>query len=416
MNNLISKEKESKKIFSTEQWLIVFFLFLGAMNFITRYYYWFFIAFFLFSFFVAKFRIDRAGFALLGLSISLLIFGPLEGSGITSILKPFIYVLCYLMGGSFLQSYKNDDDKKHNATAFSTMAIILASGLFIHLVLNLSINMGSADRNTIDFWIGEVISATGQATLACLPIAVICAILFSDNQRWKKMLAVCALIVILYYNLILAGRTAFLFVLFGAMLALIYALWGDKEHKNIFKAKLLLGIMVAILVAVILYSNNFLNIKDIVEGSNFYQRFFGKWGMDMDEDGRGDYKLIYLQNMWGHFWGGGHIHEIADGYAHDIFLDTYDQAGIFALISMIIYIITSFKNFWRCVMNRSLDFKFRQFVLCIYFICYVQFMIEPVLQAMQWLFAIFCFLDGMLRSYLDDNKRMMKHRLLEGQK
>ena len=414
MNDLISNRKTINRIFSPEQALIMLFLFLGAMNYLSRYYYWFFIAFLLFCFFVSRIRLGSSLFALLGLSLSILLFGELYGSLLTSVLRPFVYPVCYLLGQGFLGKFNNDAEKKRNESAFPIVAIILAVGLFIHLVLNLSINIGSEERNTPDFWTGEIMSATGQATLACLPIAVICAIFFSEHKVWQKILAMCALTVILYYNLILAGRTMILLMFLCSLLALIYAFLGNRANKSLFKARLAIGVAVVILTVIVLYTNNFLNIQQTIVRSNLYQRFFGRWGMDVDDDGRADYKLVYIQNMWGYFWGGGNIHKIAGGYAHDIFLDTYDEAGIFALLSMLVYIALSLKNFWRCITNKSLDFKVRQFVLCIYVLCYLQFMVEPILQAMQWLFAIFCFLDGMLRSYLDDNKKMLKRKMCVG--
>lgn len=407
MNSYMSNNRSGRKILSPEQYLILFFLFLGAMNFINRYYYWFFIAFFIFCLFISKIKFDNTLFPLLGLSLSIVVFSNGDSSLIMNIVKPFIYPLCYILGRGILKGFKSDIAKKQNETSISIIIIVLSLGLFVHLLLNLFVNFGSSNRNTIDFWTQTTYSATGQTALSCLPIAVICATLFSESKPWQKIISICALLLILFYNLILAGRTAFLFVVLCTILALAYLFFGTKERKFDFKAKLIIWMVVLIFLAVVLYSYNFLNIKNTIIGSNFYKRFFGKQTMEITEDSRFKLKMLYLKNMWGNFFGGSNIYSIVDGRAHDLFLDTYDYAGIFALISVIAYIIFSLKNFWCCILNKSIDFKIRQLILCIYFICYMEFMIEPILIGMQWFFAIFCFLDGMLYSYLDDNKKLL---------
>ena len=69
--------------------------------------------------------------------------------------------------------------------------------------------------------------------------------------------------------------------------------------------------------------------------SNFYKRFFTD-EFNLASDARGSIKILYIKNMWGNFWGGGKIANIVGGYAHGLFLDTYDQAGVFAFIFVII--------------------------------------------------------------------------------
>ena len=84
------------------------------------------------------------------------------------------------------------------------------------------------------------------------------------------------------------------------------------------------------------------------------------------------------------------------GYAHDIFLDTYDESGIFALIAVFLYIVSSIIGLFKTIKNKNISFKLRQIVLCVYVISYMAFMIEPILQGAPWFFASFCIMDGAL--------------------
>lgn len=399
-------EEKKSKILSLEQFIIIFFLFLGAMNFVTRYYYWFFIAFFLFLLFITRIKFDFPLCALLILAFSFLLFGVGYMNSFTNVLKPFIYPICYLMGRGFFKGFKNRKEMGRSETAITTILVVMALGLFVHLLLNFFTNLESQDRNTVDFWVGETISATGQTALACLPIAVIFAVLFSERKSWQKLLALITLLLILFYNLILAGRTIFFFTIILFLVAGCYMMFGIKREKSKAKQKIAIMLLLCFTLLYLLYSYNVFNIKNIIIESNFYNRFFGKDSSDMTSDPRGDLKILYIKNMWGNFWGGDKIRNIIGQYAHDLYLDTYDHAGVFAFVSVVIYVFISFKNFWGCVTDKTIEFKFRQLILCIYIISYIEFMIEPILIGMQWYFAIFCFFDGMVRSHLYSKRNL----------
>ena len=93
------------------------------------------------------------------------------------------------------------------------------------------------------------------------------------------------------------------------------------------------------------------------------------------------------------------------GYAHDLYLDTYDDAGIFAFVGVVAYIVMTLVRFFRCITAKNLPFAFRQVVFCIYLVVYIQFMLEPILQGCAWLFAAFCLLDGYVARLLATSPR-----------
>jgi flagellar biosynthesis protein FliQ len=94
------------------------------------------------------------------------------------------------------------------------------------------------------------------------------------------------------------------------------------------------------------------------------------------------------------------------GYAHDILFDTYDEAGILALVAIVGYLAVSFTHMVRTVMDKSLSFVFRNMVLCMYVIVYLEFMVEPILQGMPWIFAVFCLIDGYVGRILRYNRNL----------
>ena len=139
-------------------------------------------------------------------------------------------------------------------------------------------------------------------------------------------------------------------------------------------------------------------------------RFFGDdASMELDEDGRSGKREYFIANAYRFPLGGAHIRN-EKGYAHDILLDTYDEAGIFALIAIAAYLVSALIRLFKCITNKALPFEFRQIVLCVYAVVYIEFFIEPILQGMPWLFASFCLIDG----YVGRVLRIEKAKKREG--
>ena len=398
----LQKKQQNIDNFKLSQLLILFFVFLFAMNFVNRYFYCVFIAFIIFVFAIRKFTITVPFMVLLGLSVSIMLFSGEDSSKITMLIKPLVYPLCFLMGSSFF-NVNNKDTIPSRENKISKIIYVVMFGLLVHYLLNFITNIGSDERNTTDFWLKGVLSATGQSALACIPIAVACCWLVSNSSKLKKFLAVLIILFILAYNLILAGRTIIIMSIICLATAIIHVIVNGKGVK---KSYVLFTVLFIILGTILLINYNAFGLRDFVLESNLYERFFGDWSLDVNEDGRVGAKIEYLQRFFENVWGGSHLRgEI--GHAHDLYLDTYDYAGIFALIAVVIYMVGSIKRTIKIISIKSVSFNFKQLILCVFLIVNLEFFIEPILYGMQWLFASYCFLDGLLRSYINFNKRQV---------
>ena len=69
---------------------------------------------------------------------------------------------------------------------------------------------------------------------------------------------------------------------------------------------------------------------------------------------RGERKLAYFEHFSEGIWGGGRINSLVGGYAHDLFLDTYDEAGIFALLGVICFMARSAYVLLKMLKNRNI--------------------------------------------------------------
>ena len=397
-------ENTKKSKLALRTLLVLLMIFMAALNVINRYYYFAFIAFILFaSKSSRKYIVDGAVVSLLTLAISWAAFSPDSTVSVFGLLKPFLYLLFYVMGSALISGDTISKPQKTPLKLFYIVLVIIAAGTFLHYVLNWLININSSERNTIDFWTGDIMAATGQASLACIPLGVAVACIFSKNNKWIKIISCAVVLITMLYNLILAGRTLILMLILTAVAAFLYNL----KMRKLVAIKIFVIALAVIILLLFVYQTNLFGVKDFVERSIIYERFFGgKETIDVDEDQRMDRKIYHFENMHRFLFGGANIREEV-GYSHDIIFDTHDEAGIFALIAILSYLITSVYRLIRCISNRNLPFVFRQIVLCTYVICYLEFMIEPILQGMPWFFACFCLIDGYVGRILSYEKSLI---------
>ena len=398
-----------KEMFST---LILFCLFLASLNLINRFYYCIYIAA---AFFIItpgrKFVVDKNLCLLFGLSLSLLIFDKSYQTIFTNMIKPFTYPLCYMIGLTLFNIGKDDDaDLLSYEKKTSTLIYIVSGGVMAHFVLNMLLNIRSDTRHVIDYWTKAEMSATGQATLACLAIAIAVTFIFAKTGKKKKIIAIATILIILAYNLVLAGRTIFALMIIAFAVSVFYTMYENRRiGVNTKSAKLILAVLAIAVCLYCLYDANVFGVKSMFESSNFYDRFFGgDYTQDIDDDSRLANKLYYIEHFLDSMLGGGHIRASFGHSAHDLYLDTYDEAGIFALVSVGAYILMSLNRVWRCIRSTKISFETRLLVLSVYSVVNVQFWLEPIMRGIPWLLATYCLIDGAV------NKLLMKeHDLLK---
>ena len=383
--------------FNILQILTLLLLFFSGVNIGNKYFYFCFLATVIFIALNKALIVDRQVIILLILALAWILFASdMQTFSLTSIIKPFLYPMAYMVGRSFLVN-KNQSAFEIRQKLIVPILILLSAGPFVHYLLNFLTNLNSDNRNTIDIWTGTMLSATGQAALACMMLSISLAVLFISTKAYVKLISVGCLIIIFLYNLILSGRTLFMMTAFIVLIGVIYYL---KELKGADKKIQVIGaILICACALFFAYLYNLFGIADYIEKSNMYLRFFGKNKEDVFSDTRMKWKMLYLDNFWMGIFGGAQIRKYTGKYAHDIFLDTYDEGGVVALFAMVYFIIRSVYVLIKCIKNKEIDFKFRFLMLSLYLSLYIEFLLEPILQGVPWLFALFCFIHGLIESF-----------------
>lgn len=369
---------------------VVILLFMMSMNVVNRFFY---LAFFAAMVCIIMqrnaLRVSGTLIPTICFSISLCAFSPSTGGSVLGFIKQFTYPLCTLIGYNLVSSNRSNVAEKQAVG----LTVALASGACGHYFLNMLRNWGgAASRNTIDFWTNTVIAATGQAALACMMVAVAAGFLFSDASRQIKLCMLAIMVGIVYYNLMLAGRTLFILLAVALLIGFISRL---VTLRNSFKRlKLFATVMVICLLVIVIFSTNVFGVQDTIIESNFYSRFFAKnAGEEIEDDGRFEKKIEYIRRMDEHLWGGKNIHaEI--GSAHDIIFDTYDDSGIFALIFILIILSDMIRKCLAICKSKKIADQTKIMIACVMTVIMLEFMVEPILAGMPWLLASYCAMYG----------------------
>lgn len=377
-------------------------LFLVSLNYENLYFYLIFLTFFVCI--IAKFkrfRVDSIAIGLALLSICYILFYSPTRDSLTTIIKQFAYPMCYLIGLNLYDAHgdtNNEENYPDNQIKLSI--IVVAFGTLLHYLLNASINITSLLRNTVDYWTGEVVSATDQALLPVMAISIFCIWLFGDHKLWKKLFAVIGLLLILAYNFILAGRTIVLLTVLTMCVAFLFI---QKYMRSNARMKNYLIVCIIIICVILLFLNNAWGIRDWIIGSNLSQRFESQ---KFVEDIRFERKIEYISRMLEFPFGGGHLKAVVGGYAHELYLDVLSDVGIIGYLLVTAVVIASLVNAIKTIRTEGFSAETKCMILCVFMGILVVFFIEPILQGEPWFFCIFCFLSGGLKYNLLLKKQM----------
>lgn len=378
-----------KRIYqSAMSFVVIVLLFMAAMNFQAKFFYFAFGAAFVCLLGGRKIELNKFSlvYFLLGLLLALYSFS----GGVKVMLRFFSCVLLYLVGYNFVSYHSN----KKTAEKGYLLLVVISLGSYSHYIMNYLLNINEeVGRNTIDIWSKEVWNATGQSALACLMIGLSVAWLLCPKRKIMRLFSILAFVGVFLYSLILAGRTVFALIALGFVIGFLFLLLNQKKLSDSIKLiSIVLGLILLIFVLITL---NVGGIKDIIIESNLYQRFQDSSLSDLLNTGRSSRKEYFLKNMHRHPWGGLHMRTEV-GYAHDLLLDAYDEFGIFAFLLLVAILLKGLLGLFKLCCNRSVSLCYRMAFLCIYAVVLLEFCVEPILAGMPWLFIWYCLINGLI--------------------
>lgn len=364
---------------------------LASMNAFAKFFYFMYLTFIVMLCFQnGKFRIDTNALVLIAFSMCYYIFDSNVWESSASMLRNIAYPLAYIIGLNYrnIQGYEIDCYDSECVKDYKQFLLVIAMGALIHYLMNFVMNLSSVDRNTMDIWSGTVMNATLQAALAGMGLGILVAVLVSAKRIWKRVASGFGILSVLAYNLILAGRTLILIVFLQLLIASLFQV-RSRAYRN--KNSYIIICIIAIMMCLFLLVPN---IEEIFH-TNLFTRINS---IGFFTDNRILLKEEYIKKLLVYPFGDNRIYGELGFYAHDLFLDCYSEAGIFAFICLCILVTSAFGKLVNILRNQEIDFDLRQQLLCVNISLIVYFFIEPVIVGMPWMFMSYCMIQGMSES------------------
>lgn len=302
------------------------------------------------------------------------------------LIAPSISYYC----GIVIYEFCKNDEKYITKYIFA-----IAIGLFIHGMLNYSINIGNVNRNTVDFWNNTMLSATLQGTMLTMIMSLVFWVMVYNKKTYIKVLYLICYVLSLLYLTILATRTTIIIsVIVFIIIYFMNGLLNKKIAKNI---KILIIGCIFIIFSNVLYNNNFFNIKNIINNSNLIQRMSHKEGLNESDQNRFEAQLLGIKYIVNNPFGSkskiGNLN-----YAHNLWIDVGKDVGIIPFILIIIYTINYFVSLFGITKDKNISTKYKIFLWSIYLGVNINFFVEPILQGIPFYFMIFVLINGIIDS------------------
>ena len=249
-----------------------------------------------------------------------------------------------------------------------------------------------SNGQSYDAWSGSLSATTAIASYYFFLAATIPLLFMKAKWYHWLLFGVCLL-----HDVLVGGRTFIVLVLIATVFTIGFQILGGKKRLKAFIIYLLvLGIIAGI--GIKSFQNNYFGFRDIFKSSYMYHRFFADYSKHgVGDTDRWDRKVIYLQNLFRYPFGGNHIsNDLNIGYAHDIWLDTFDDAGLVPMLAMLVYTVFSVFRFFNYAKKHSTSFEEKVLFFLFPAILMAAFLVEPILQGCPMVFCMYCFMDGMI--------------------
>ena len=342
-------------------------------------------------------RVSIGGIILLLFVVAYSFFYYVQNGMSMYILKIFCFFLIWLFSFSV--------SRGKSLSNLFVLISILAFGMALHGVLNFIYNaragMVMDVKRSVDYFTREVSSATGQAVNFTFLVGYSFWGIFIQKRVWLKILTLATYLVSLAYDIAIGGRTFLVLSALMIVSGIIFVLFSDRSPKRFQHFLLiLLSLVFLILLIVIIYNNNIFGVRNWVNSSYLNRRITQQNALDISNDGRVTKKLAYWQMLFQYPFGGNVISNFEGiGYAHELWLDTFDDAGIVPFVLIIAYTFCALVSVFKVLLCRHIWYGYKVGLICFYIVVYSQFFVEPILQVAPIFFVSFIIVDAAVTRY-----------------
>ena len=258
-------------------------------------------------------------------------------------------------------------------------------------------------RYWFDFWDGGIRPATYYMFYAMMMLGCLCWALYIWKR--KKIVSICFLI---FISLELAffgwveTRTPFLIIAIVMLVGFALFLWVNRKEEYV-KKTLAFGaafIGIGILAALVIWYGNLFDIQQSVLGK-ILSHDGGIFGNVRFKAQRNVLKQLFQHPM------GGKKMDIAGlKYAHNVWLDIANTAGIIPFTFIVAYTISTVVECVKLVLNKNVPQEMKYLMTGIFIALHLNYSVEPVLDANMIFWAMGACVSGMIKGYLISSKEV----------
>ncbi len=296
----------------------------------------------------------------------------------------FIPFLFYYYGKSVIELY--DQERREQRT--KVLVMILSLGLLMGGILNAVSwyrHGFEGGRRWAEFWSGRILPATQHVFWGVL----ISGLMFYGLYYWKKNKLLNGLVVLgglwsVWFSLFTKSRT--LVIIFALVLGFNIVLycclnWHDEDKRYKIK-NIWIGILILCVLAIAAYCFNVGGISDFMKSSI--------WGRDggIFHNVRFEAQISVMKQLFKYPFGGRQMDLAGLNYAHNVWLDMANTAGLIPFILVAIYTVVTAYGLIKLIRSHTVGQEIKYLIASAYISLFLYYMVEPAFDAnlMYWSF------------------------------
>ena len=293
---------------------------------------------------------------------------------------------------------------KRNMYLMKWILFTVVFGLFTYGFLNMLPYFGDMSeypdiRIAYDFWEGywvvatlEGIYFTGMASLLIYNLIHLSV----KKHLLLKLINFAAIGFSTYFSILLENRTFFFLTAIVFVVVLLTELFLSKLK---FYKPLIISLTFVALVY-FGYQYDVFGVQSYVIATRWYRRFTNILDAGVLSDPRFPvYNLFKIQFL--QYPLGGFQMDIAGlDYAHNLWIDVYYAVGIYPFILIVLYTLLTFVTMGRILVSRFIKKDMKILIFSLFIGYTINFMTEPILEGVPYIFMLFCLINGLSSKYL----------------
>lgn len=356
---------------------------------------------------IRKIRVSRYSLFIMAFLISYTVIEFFYRSDMQQVTVTYLVlpVAAYL-AGHFL--VKEDS----GGSLYKKVIIYASAGFFVFGILNIVQRYAdgypdlwwvASGRMCANYWTGYEMWPTLEATYFLPLSGLLFYALFIQKSTLMKVFYLAAYLATIWAALDIGSRAV---IALPLVMTIVFLFYYYRSARILQSRKMVLYVklIMAALIAIILYSSNTAGIRDIVESSNLYSRLTGQSfdnvGGLFELNGRDVRYRIIVREMPTHLFGGidlgGDIQEGGLGSAHNTWLDIYRMVGIIPFALFIICTIMLIVRMGYIIKTCSLFDERVMPLLSVLIIINIQFLSESMFILNTQLINFYFMLCGMV--------------------